>query len=126
MPDDESLIRTRQFPASHSGPYNVSIREKDVKVSPIQFSMYLNKTFKSIVSIKRFPTKIKVELSDRNEVNLLLADEIFQNYILYLPANEVEIDGVVSLHDLCDINGTDDIVLHGKGPIQLKNHQKRK
>lgn len=105
--DVEVAIAPRiwQFPRSHNGPYSVSIRELTFKLFPIKFSVYLNKTYKSITAINQFPKKMTVILSDRVEANALMQDEIFGNYRVYLPAAEVEIDGVV--------NSLDNLLIHG-------------
>lgn len=107
--------RIRCFPISHPGPFVVSIREATIKLSPIRFSLYINKKYSSVTSIKQLPQKMKITLSHRGQANEIIADKTFENYKVYVPAAEVEIDGVVSFNDLCDIGNLKNLKKLGKG-----------
>lgn len=77
--------------------------------------MYINKTYKSVVSIKQLPQKIKIVLNDRDEANAFLKDKIFVSYTVYAPAAKVEIDGVISINDVIDMDIMLDLISVGKG-----------
>lgn len=114
--DDDSVGEIkRQFPPSHYGPYIVSIREIQFKLTPIKFAMYINSRYKSVVEIKQFPGRMKVTMSDREEANMLVYDTTFEKYKIYVPADEVEVCGVVNVNDINDITDLSDIIKNGKG-----------
>lgn len=120
MNSDHNIIldgppRVKIFLLTHTGPFVVSIREITQKLSPIKSSIYINKKYKTVSSIKQLPNKMKVTLNNRVEANSLIEDTFFKTFRVYAPAAEVEIDGVVSFTDLNDIDDLQDLLINGKG-----------
>lgn len=107
--------RVKLFPLTHTGPFVVSIREISLKLAPIKSSIYINKKYKSVSSIKQLPNKMKVLLNSRVEANLLIEDTFFKTFRVYAPAAEIEVDGVVNFNDLNDIDNLQKLLTIGKG-----------
>lgn len=109
------LARLRQYPASSNGPYVVVIRECGPKLRPLFFARYINSNYKSTESVKPSPGKLKVVLRNRMEANTLVSDATFQQYLINIPADNVEVEGAVNILDLCDLEDLDALATHGKG-----------
>lgn len=108
---------SRQYPASHKGPYVVYIRQRDKKLLYLALARKLNMCLRSVVLIeKKSETRMKVTLSSREEANKLIVDEYLKEYHVYLPADDVEISGVIQLPT--DIE-RDTIVNDGWGSFKL-------
>jgi hypothetical protein len=95
--------RTRVYPTDYKGRFTVYIRESEVPLSPVAISKYLCNEYNSkileITKVHKF--KIRVEASDANTANGLVKDaNLTKKYRVSIPADEVEINGVVDLPDV--------------------------
>lgn len=114
--DQPTFQRVRQYTPTSKGPYIVFIREIQAKLSPIKFALHINKQYgKSVELIKHNHDKIRVVMKDRDDANRLVVDDAFENYHVYIPADLVEVSGVISHDDLCDVDGMKDIIVYGAG-----------
>lgn len=107
--------RIRLFPASHAGPYTIFVRQILKPLRPLSHSIFVNKKYKSTVSAEHTRDKMKFVLSDRNEANSLIKDVEFNEYRVFIKADEVEVDGVIKYDDLCDIESLSELTTCGKG-----------
>lgn len=107
--------RPRRFPESHKGPYVVFINEKETPIAPIKFSKYLHDTYNAIIKCENLRNKIRVTLNNCEQANLLALDPFFSHYRVHIPAEEVEIYGVVHLPGETDYAG---IITYGKGKFR--------
>lgn len=81
---------------SGNGPFTVFIRELDIPLQPIKFSVHIHRVYPSVTSImKTAPGKIRVVLKKMEEANLLPTDTHFKAYKVYIPMDLVEIAGVI-------------------------------
>lgn len=108
--------RVRQYIQNSKGPFIVFIREIHAKLSPIKFALHINKHYgKSVELIKHNHDKIRVVMKESDDANRLVVDDAFENYHVYIPADLVEVSGVISHDDLCDVDCMQDIIVHGSG-----------
>lgn len=110
-----AVPRVRQYPASAKGPYTVYIRERSAQMKPIKFAVYINNHYKSVELVKHNHNKIRVVLKELCDANRLVNDEVFHEYYVYIPADLVEIAGIIRHDELCDLNTTQELIEHGKG-----------
>lgn len=90
--------RTRMYPIDHKGPYVVFIREKRVTLKYVTVAKFLVRSLKSFVSCDKISErKIRVTVSDREEANNLLKAKELEPYRVYVPADEVEVEGVIQV-----------------------------
>lgn len=106
---------TRKYLPSFKGPYTVYIRETRSQIWPIKCAIYLNKTYKSIVEIKRQQNKMRVLLSDIEEANALGADPQLAIFHVYIPSTYVEVEGSINYNDVIDLEDLNDLKTYGKG-----------
>ena len=102
--DGGTTSRVRQYPSDHSGPYIVFIREVDPKVQlkSVTLAKLLHAKYKSITSVQAVSrVKVRVLLSNLSEANDLVKDVALKNYRAYLPAADVEIQGIAQLSPDC-------------------------
>lgn len=107
-----TATRIRRFPESHKGPYVLYIREKSVPIPPIKFAKYLIEKYTSLKPCENLRNKMRLTLSDRNQANLLVCDEMFKDFWIQIPSIDVEIFGVIHLPGNDDL---EDLITHGKG-----------
>lgn len=107
----------RQYPESSKGPFTVYIREisSSIRLSPIQFAVFVSKKYKSVVQSKRNHDKMQFTFSEREDANNLVKDERFAEYQVYIPATHVEVLGAVNFIDLCDMKDITELKQYGKG-----------
>lgn len=88
--------KTRKYPVDNMGPFTVFIRELNVPLQSVKFSIHLHRVYKSVSMImKTAPGKIKVVLKNRAEANVLPTDTFFKDYRVYIPSADVESVGVI-------------------------------
>jgi hypothetical protein len=132
-PLDNSLPnpRIRSYPIYHRGPFVVFIKQKQTSISFVAIARKLNENFKHCVKniMKMNSTKMRVELDSATNANKILKLPFLQEYRVYIPAESVEIDGIVSISQ--DVE-PDEIVAMGKGkfshpgiPMVSVNHAHR-
>jgi hypothetical protein len=106
--------RVREYPVGHKGPFVVFIKERSASLAHITISKRLNETFrgkiKSLVRVAR--SKIRVELDSASVANDVLKAQFLGIYLTYIPAETVEVDGVIALERGYDLK---DIVENGVG-----------
>jgi hypothetical protein len=107
-------IRIRSYPTDHKGPYIVFIKERGAALAHITISKRINETFKgSVKSLVRVAkSKIRVELVSARVANEVLKAQFLGIYLTYIPAESVEVDGVVNLETGYDLK---DLVANGTG-----------
>lgn len=112
--------REREYPEGHKGPFVIFIKEKNSPLSHITISQRLNEKFrgkiKSLVKVHR--SKIRLEVSDRTIVGQVLKEPLLSGYHVYIPAENVEIDGLIYLEESADLN---DIIKNGYGKFSHPN-----
>lgn len=113
--EPENTKSTRKYLPSFKGPYTVFIREKNSKILPIRSAIYLNKTYKSIVEIKRQQNKMRILLSNIEEANSIGADPILSSFHVYIPSTYVEVEGSINFNDVMDLEDLNDLKKYGKG-----------
>lgn len=101
--DVQRTERIRVYPKGHKGPYHVYIRAgrsvtlKHINVSKYLFGKYGKDKIGKITQMNNH--KIRVEFSSANDANLLSLDDdpCLSPYRVYIPAEQVEIDGLIRL-----------------------------
>ena len=94
--------RVKLYPDGSTGSFVVYFRPKiGPKSKPlniIQISKDLESHFKSIIEISKVrPNKLRVVVKDLTQANKIATSEFFtREYHVYVPARDVEIDGVVT------------------------------
>lgn len=107
--------RVRQYNTSHKGPFVVYIRSKDgerikpVTVTKLLFSNF-SKKLKRVDQVNAF--KLRVTCATMDDANELPKSAILSALRVYIPASEVETDGVISLEIEDNIQ---EVVSTGKG-----------
>jgi hypothetical protein len=111
---DPNVVRVREYPLDHKGPFVVFIKEKNSPLAHVTISIRINETFKNDVKslVRMNRSKIRVELTSAKVANEVLKCQFLGGYITYIPAESVEIDGVVNLEHGINMN---DIVENGTG-----------
>lgn len=107
--------RVRQYSPADKGPYTVYIREINARMKPIAFALYINDHYKSVELIKHNHAKIRVVFKDREDANRLVTDNAFSDYHAYIPADRVEVNGVITHNDLCDMDTLEELIARGSG-----------
>ena len=116
--EEEATSRVRQFPSNHIGPFTAFIRETDpnVQLKAVTLSKYIFSKYKSVTSVQSVSrVKMRVILSNLSEANMLVKDVTFKNYRAYLPAEEVEIQGIAQLSPDCT---NTECTKYGKGKFK--------
>lgn len=95
----DTSSRRRIYQSEHTGPFTVCIRELQGKsLNPVTISIYLHKTYDSIIKCESSRHKIKITLGNRDQANQIACDgKITKECLVYIPAAEVEINGVIIL-----------------------------
>jgi hypothetical protein len=106
--------RAREYPPGHKGPYVVFIKEKESPLSHISISQRVNEKFRGKVKslVKVHKSKIRVELIDGATASEVLKANFLGGYRVYIPAETVEIDGIINLEEDCNLI---DLVKNGFG-----------
>lgn len=110
-----NVSKVRRYKLDQSGPWIVYIRSgdgkplKQVTLSKLIYSR-LPKGITRIEQVNAF--KLRVTCSDAASANVLVESKFLGTCRLYVPAAEVETDGVVRLSVAEDVN---DLVLYGRG-----------
>lgn len=108
-------IRIRQYNTSSKGPFIVFIREISSKLAPLKITKYINEHYPSTIFIKRSPGTLKVSLKCVSEANAIVGDTFFADYHVSVPADNVEVEGAIDWHDLCDLKDLKELCSIGKG-----------
>lgn len=121
--EDEDFVendRVRLFPLWHQGPYTVFIREigNNPKLKPVTFAAYLHKKCKSVQSVVTRKNKMEIVFNDIAEANIMIADNKFEHFKVFLRAEEVEVVGAISFSDLCDIEQIEDLKKKASGRFE--------
>lgn len=95
--EKENVSRVRKYPDDHKGPFIVYVRSFKDPVHHLTIARHLFKSYKEMLSCKRVTShKLKVDFSNSSEANKLLNDPYLKEFRVYVPANSVEIDGLVN------------------------------
>lgn len=97
-----SVKRIRYYPESAKGPFEVFIRQKDKPINVLLVSAELYKNFKSVKDVRKVNfSKLRIIFASRDEANNVAHNELLSRlYRVYVPSEQVEIDGVVHQADL--------------------------
>lgn len=92
--------RVRQYPSSHKGPFVVYLRSKDgERIKPLTTTKLLFSSFRqklrNVEQVNAF--KLRIICASRDAANELPTAPVLSNFRVYVPASEVETDGVISL-----------------------------
>ena len=112
------LSRIKKYPKNSKGPFIVFIRKKDVHLDPLSLQKHVFQNFKSCTkaySINEF--KLRFEFSNIDDANAAVNDEFLNKHKVYVPADSVEIRGIISLPVGCDENA----LLKGVGKFSNPN-----
>jgi hypothetical protein len=91
--------RIRQYPVNYFGPFVVFIRQADTPLQHLVISKEINEQYMGVVKslVKVNSAKIKVEFKDRASANGLPSAKFLNKYRVYIPAESVEISGLISI-----------------------------
>ena len=105
--------RVKAYPDASKGPFVVYFRPIKKPLNIIQIGKDLAKQFSDVTEITKVrPNKLRVVVSSLKQANAIASYELFtREYRVYIPAKDVEIDGVVTEGSLT----VDDILRHGVG-----------
>lgn len=114
---DSSSKRIRQYPIGHRGPYIVHIRsDNQKKINHSYVSNYLFQSRNGIkVCEKVTPYLCEVECKNIAVANEIPKDKNLSKYSVYIPGNQVEVEGVIyypSLNDTSDLLNGDTYGFH--------------
>jgi hypothetical protein len=100
------------YPNDYSGRFKVYIRENTVPLSHIKISRYISNkyTMKILEMTKIHKYKIRVEVADAVTANILVKEPELAPYRVFIPANEVEINGIISLPEV----SSEDLMMYGR------------
>ena len=96
--------RVKQYHSNAKGPYTVFVRKKDVPIDPLKIQKFVYKNYKSCS--KAFcvnEQKLKFEFTDVNEANEIVYDLNLMDYKVNVPADSVEVRGVINIIATVDI-----------------------
>lgn len=115
--DDDEEPRLRTFPPWHLGPYIVYVRQKDIPLTPLKISEFVHRKYKSVTAVTQIPRqkKMKITMSNINEANAVILDQALSVFSPYIRADEVEIAGVISYSEICDVEDLEKLKIHGLG-----------
>lgn len=114
----EYSARARAYPATAKPPYAVFFRQIEKPLDTTTISNDLHKQYRSIQQIRKITLKkIRVVVTDRNDANAIVKNKLFQQYRVYIPSEEVEIDGVIEDSSL----NVQDILENGVGKFRNPN-----
>lgn len=92
--------RIRKYPESHKGPFVVYIRQQTERFMYIRIAQHVtdSRRYKSVIACDKVnEKKVRVTLRDRSEANMLVTDAGLKDYKVYVPAEEVEVEGVIQV-----------------------------
>lgn len=114
---EEPPATMRQYTAAFKAPYTVYIRDSPngAKLNPLSCSSYIHKKYKSVIDVSQNHGKMRVQLSDMKEANALAADPRLEHVLVYIPAGNVQCDGVINFNDVNDLENLDELVKYGVG-----------
>lgn len=116
-PPSISTISTRikKYPENSKGPWVVYFRPKKKPLNVLQISKDLTKRFSAVRDIEKIPpNRLRVVVTNRKQANEIVAHQLFTlEYNVYIPARDVEIEGVVNDESL-----TKDDLLAGSGQFR--------
>jgi hypothetical protein len=91
-------VRVKKYPIEAKGPYTVYVRSKDTPIDPLALQKSIFSAYKSCEEVFLVnDSKIRFKFKDLSEANGLVEDERYKRYNVYVPAKEVEVQGVVQL-----------------------------
>ncbi|XP_058460823.1 uncharacterized protein LOC131436223 [Malaya genurostris] len=125
LPSSDNPPRTRVWPIGSAGPYVVYFRsKKDEPLNLMQISRELAKHYPDVIQITKVRAKkLKVVVKTIEQANKIARHDAFtRSYRVYIPAREVEIDGVVTEASL----NCEDLLKHGVGCFRDPTLQKVK
>lgn len=94
---DEGDDVLRKYTTLCKGPYTVFIRDTyQRKIKPTSCGAYINSKYKSTKEIVRYQDKLRIKLDSMTEANALVADTCLEGLLVYIPASNVQIDGVIN------------------------------
>jgi hypothetical protein len=124
-------VRIREYPMYHKGPYVVFVKQKSSSLMFVSIARKVNEMFKSNVKsiMKVNSSKMRIEMMNASCANRILQLPFLKDYRVYIPAEAVEIDGIVSISTELTEN---EIIEMGKGkfsypglPMVSVNHAHR-
>ena len=107
-----TTLRVKKYPSDAKGPYTVFIRKKDEPMDQLVIQKYVfshYKTCNKAFSVNEF--KLKFEFTNLKDANDVVEDENLDKYKVYVPADSVEVRGIINLPVSC----TENAVLVGVG-----------
>lgn len=115
--DEVAPAMLRQYTAAFKAPYTVFIRDSPngSKINPLSCSSYIHQTYKSAFDVNQNHGKMRVQLSDMKEANALAADSRLKHLLVYIPAGNVQCDGVINYNDVNDLENLKELVKFGVG-----------
>lgn len=93
-------VRIKKYHATHSGPFKVYLRSKNgERIKQIGTSKLLFQNFRGginrVEQVNAF--KMRITCKTRDDANMLTTSDKLSDFRVYIPATEVETDGVISL-----------------------------
>jgi hypothetical protein len=106
--------RIREYPADFEGRFIVFIREWKVRLPQVSISRHLCNTYKtSIVNVETVhKQKMRVETTNAFTANLIIRDIALKDFRVSIPADSVEVNGVISIDKSLKVN---ELVGYGAG-----------
>jgi hypothetical protein len=112
---NDASQRIRYYPSDFKGKFLIYIREFKKPLPHVTISSYLCKKYSTSILeiVKVHKRKIRVEANSAFTANLVVADKQLTNdYRVSIPADAVEINGIISLSQDLDVQ---DLIDFGKG-----------
>lgn len=90
--------RIKSYPENSKGPWVVYFRPKKKPLNVLQIAKDLNRRFSAVQDIDKIPpNRLRVVVTNRKQANEIVAHQLFTlEYNVYIPARDVEIEGVVN------------------------------
>lgn len=116
--------RVRVYPLNHKGPFTVYIRAdktqslRHLQISKLLFSKYGVTKIGKVLQMNNH--KLRIELKSAEAANELVKDKdpLFSPYRVYIPAEQVEVEGIVRLSTE---EPTSELLIHGRGQFSEPN-----
>ncbi|XP_055613178.1 uncharacterized protein LOC129759690, partial [Uranotaenia lowii] len=94
--------RSKCYPETAKGPFEVFIRQKDKPINVLLVSAEIHKRFRTVKEIRKISLgKVRIIFTSREEANEVVKNELLCSlYRVYVPSERVEIHGVIYQPDV--------------------------
>lgn len=114
------LPRVRVYPSTHKGPYFVFICAGKNGLCHLKISKYLFANYKDsiirVIQINKHKLQVLFKTADKANELPLDDNEVLKSHRVYIPAQHVEVDGIVFLSP---DDSSDDLLTSGSGKFDV-------